>query len=295
MMTGSKYLNSIEAANILGVNVSTIKRWTDSGKLNCIQTAGGHRKFLMKHINEYLRSQPIKSKRATIIPYETSENRRLNHLIQKHDIKELQLHLLNNAIKSHRDTVNLIITGLTLAQYPLYQIFDELITPVLHKIGELWEKGNLTIAEEHVASEIIRDSILQIREMVILPSEDKQKVFCLVLYDDQHDIALKMVQILLEQLGFDVFYSGQSTPADSIEKLISIHKPKRVYLSCTYFDENWTNEQIEAKNSELSKIYDFSKKYDFELFIGGQAFNHLNIDYDVVKQRLFNFEEIYKS
>ncbi|MFC1565623.1 helix-turn-helix domain-containing protein [Candidatus Neomarinimicrobiota bacterium] len=294
-MKGSKYLNSVEAANILGVNVSTIKRWTDSGKLNCIKTAGGHRKFLMKHLNEYLKSQPDKSKKVTVIPYATSEHRQLNHLIQKHNIKELHLHLFNNAIKSHRDTVYLIITGLALAQYPLYKIFDELVTPVLHQIGELWEKGKLTISEEHIASDIIRDSILQIREIAILPTEDKQKVFCFALDDDQHDIALKMIQILLEQRGFDVFYSGQSTPADSIEKLISFHKPTRVYLSCTYFDENWTNEQIEAKNSELSLIYNFSRKYNFELFIGGSAFNQLNVDYDIVKQRLLSFEEIFKS
>jgi len=293
-MRTSKYLNSVEAANILGVNVSTIKRWTDSGRLNCIQTAGGHRKFLMKHINEYLKSNSDDSRKATAIPYDTSEHRQLNHLIQKRDIKELNLHLLNSAIKSQRETVNLIITGLALAQYPVYKIFDELITPVLHKIGEMWEMDRLTIAEEHVASDIVRDSILQIREMTINPNGETRKVFCFALDDDRHDIALKMVQILLEQRGFDVFYSGQSTPADSVEKLISMHKPERVYLSCTYFDPNWTKEQMEAKNAELKVIYGLAKKYNFELLIGGEAFNYLTVETDVVKQRLLSFEEVFK-
>ena len=294
-MSKGKYLNSVEAANILGVNVSTIKRWTDSGQLNCIQTAGGHRKFLMKHLNEYLKSHSDDSRKATAIPYDTSEHRQLNHLIQKRDIKELHLHLLNSAIKSHRETVNLIITGLALAQYPVYKIFDELITPVLHKIGEMWEMNHLTVAEEHMASDIIRDSILQIREMTINPNGETRKVFCFALDDDQHDIALKMVQILLEQRGFNVFYSGQSTPADSIEKLISIHKPERVYLSCTYYDKNWIKEQLESKSSELIVIYGLAKKYNFELFIGGEAFNYLTVDKDVVKQRLFSFEEVFRS
>ena len=49
-----QYFNSEEAAKILGVNVSTIKRWTDEGKLKCIKSAGGHRKFLMEHLASFL-------------------------------------------------------------------------------------------------------------------------------------------------------------------------------------------------------------------------------------------------
>jgi excisionase family DNA binding protein len=294
-MRKGNYLNSIEAANLLGVNVSTIKRWTDSGKLNCIQSVGGHRKFLMKHINEYLKNHSKDRKNITVLPYDSTEHRQLNHLIQHHKIDELKEYLLRYAIESKYNEVTMIIIGLALSQYPIFKMFDELVTPVLHKIGELWERGKLSVAEEHIASDIIRDSLLQIREIAILPNDEKEKVFCFALDDDQHDIALKMIQILLEQRGFDVFFSGQSTPAESIEKLISIHKPSRVYLSSTYFDENWSDEQIEAKNSELLLIYDYSKKYNFDLYIGGQAFDHLFVNYDFVKQRLFSFEEIFKN
>ena len=49
-----EYLNSRDVAEILGVNVSTIKRWTDEGKLTCDKTAGGHRKFHLHHIAHFL-------------------------------------------------------------------------------------------------------------------------------------------------------------------------------------------------------------------------------------------------
>ena len=32
--------NSNQIAVLIGVNVSTIRRWTDTGKLNCIKSAG---------------------------------------------------------------------------------------------------------------------------------------------------------------------------------------------------------------------------------------------------------------
>ena len=49
-----KYLNSKEVANILGINISTLKRWTDNGTIKCKKTPGGHRKFTMQHVREYL-------------------------------------------------------------------------------------------------------------------------------------------------------------------------------------------------------------------------------------------------
>ena len=44
-----------QIAEIIGVNVSTIKRWTDSGKLECQQTIGGHRKFHLNHLRKFLK------------------------------------------------------------------------------------------------------------------------------------------------------------------------------------------------------------------------------------------------
>ena len=51
-----KYLNSKEVANILGINISTLKRWTDNGTIKCKKTPGGHRKFTMQNVREYYKN-----------------------------------------------------------------------------------------------------------------------------------------------------------------------------------------------------------------------------------------------
>jgi len=293
-MPKQNYLNSVEAANLLGVNVSTIKRWTDSGKLNCIQTAGGHRKFLMMHINEYLNTYSDNAKKITVLPYDSSEHRQLNHLIQKHKIDELKENLLKYSIESKYNEVSMIITGLTLGQYPIFKMFDDLITPVLHEIGNQWEAEKITVVEEHIASNIIRDSLITLRETIIKLENTNEKVLCLAFDNDQHDIPIKMVQIILEQRGYNVYFTGQRTPAESIEKLISSNRPSRIYLSCTYYNNDWTFEQLKLKQYELDLLYKLSNKYKFELYIGGQAFNKLKYDENKIKKRLYTFEEVYK-
>ncbi len=52
-----RYLSSKNVAEILGINISTLKRWTDNGTLDCTKTAGGHRKFTMQNIRDFHKNQ----------------------------------------------------------------------------------------------------------------------------------------------------------------------------------------------------------------------------------------------
>ena len=70
-----KYLNSKEVSGILGVNISTLKRWTDSGKLGCEKTAGGHRKFTMQHVRDYYKSNSNSAK-GEALSLETKDHKK---------------------------------------------------------------------------------------------------------------------------------------------------------------------------------------------------------------------------
>lgn len=42
-------------ADLLGVGVSSVKRWTDEGKVTCLRTAGGHRRFEASEVDRFRR------------------------------------------------------------------------------------------------------------------------------------------------------------------------------------------------------------------------------------------------
>ena len=42
---GATWVNLGRACEILGVNESTVRRWADSGEIQCFRTPGGHRRF----------------------------------------------------------------------------------------------------------------------------------------------------------------------------------------------------------------------------------------------------------
>jgi excisionase family DNA binding protein len=49
-------LTASQAARALGVSVSTVRRWSDSGALRGYRTPGGQRRFSREHIDEFVAS-----------------------------------------------------------------------------------------------------------------------------------------------------------------------------------------------------------------------------------------------
>ncbi len=282
-----QYFNSQDAAKILGVNVSTIKRWTDESKLSCIKTAGGHRKFLPEHIDEFIKRNKRSASKVNLFPLDSRGDVDLGYHIVKGNFAYLRRELLEKAVQGRRDLVQQMFNGLYLSQYPLYQIYDLLVTPVLHYLGELWSKGELNAIEEHFASHTIRDALVRLQGILRIPREKQGRVLCLNPSTELHDIALKMIDHILELRGFHVLYSGQLTPTIGLDDILLRLKPDRVYISSTIalpFEEIQT---------EINEIYRLCLDNGIKVYVGGSGFSQINYRHPAVARRLDTFEDIF--
>ncbi|MBT8492762.1 MAG: helix-turn-helix domain-containing protein, partial [Deltaproteobacteria bacterium] len=50
-------LTTRQAAEIVGVGTTSIKRWSDEGKLPAIKTAGGHRRYRRRDVEQLISDQ----------------------------------------------------------------------------------------------------------------------------------------------------------------------------------------------------------------------------------------------
>ena len=46
--------STADIARLLNVDASTVKRWADSGRLQCFRTIGGHRRFSIDQIQSFV-------------------------------------------------------------------------------------------------------------------------------------------------------------------------------------------------------------------------------------------------
>ncbi|RMH68587.1 MAG: helix-turn-helix domain-containing protein [Gemmatimonadetes bacterium] len=285
MKTEVAYFNSREAAQILGVNVSSVKRWTDEGKLECIRTLGGHRKFMVRHLLDFLKKHRRKTSQVNLTPIESEADLELRYHMFRRNYEALIPPIYEHAFECHRDQLQQILNELYLSQCPLAEIYGDILTPVLHKIGHEWEQGRISITEEHIATQTIRDSIIRLRGIIQIPTAKIGKVLSLNLSHELHDIALKMTEHLLETKGFEVFYSGQITPTIHLAHVFERYQPDRLYISSTVAKADTTQQ-------ELDRLFALCEAHHCEVYVGGTGFDALQYDHPAVIRRIYRFQDI---
>ncbi len=119
--------------------------------------------------------------------------------------------------------------GLTTAE-----IDDRLIAPAMWRVGELWEQGELSVAEEHIATEIAtRVVALQREARRVATSRRGRRVLLATLAGERHVVALHMVSNLLHDAGYDIVMVGPDVPADALGASVRLHKADVVCMSST--------------------------------------------------------------
>lgn len=117
---------SAEAAEALGVGVSSIKRWTDEGKLPSVRTPGGHRRYTLEALHAFAEARGI-----------------------AHELPELQ----------QRESEVPVVRGDA-------EFLDVEVGIALRVIGERWAAGELGVDEEHRAVHLLAEAIDALRPEV---------------------------------------------------------------------------------------------------------------------------------
>lgn len=111
-------------------------------------------------------------------------------------------------------------------------LLDEVMTPVLQEIGRLWHAGELSIAEEHLASQRIGTLL---RDLVRLApgALSEQTVVLGSFADDEHELGLLAMALRFSGWGLRPVFLGARTPPGAIRSAVQAMRPSLVALSVT--------------------------------------------------------------
>ncbi len=155
------------------------------------------------------------SKDAYFFPFEISESwqaiqERFLAALLKGDHKTC-IHLSDESVYSKSD---------------LEEFYLQVIKPSMYKIGISWEKGEISVAHEHLATSIISRVMANLYPRFILLDEPKkQKAVVTASPNEFHEIGARMVADLLEKDGWDVDYLGANVPKQDIIDLLMQKRP----------------------------------------------------------------------
>ncbi len=114
------------------------------------------------------------------------------------------------------------------------EIDDEIITPAMRFVGDRWAAGDLTVAQEHLATSIsFRVIALQHERFRVSQRRAGTRVLLAALEGELHVLGLEMAASGLLHAGYDVRMLGADVPTTELGDAIRQHRPAVVGFTTT--------------------------------------------------------------
>jgi methanogenic corrinoid protein MtbC1 len=120
------------------------------------------------------------------------------------------------------------------ARLPRQAIYDDVIAVAMHEIGAKWEAGELTVADEHLATSISYGLLALLGELVRVEDERRSELVVLAAVEgERHAMGLRMAGDVLEGAGFPVLFLGADVPTFALLDLLERRLASVCGLSAT--------------------------------------------------------------
>jgi MerR family transcriptional regulator, light-induced transcriptional regulator len=133
-----------------------------------------------------------------------------------------------------------------LARFTIDAVASLVLLPVMHEIGERWEKGEISVAQEHFATGVLRGRMLSLGRNWGAGAGPLALLACPP--GERHDLGLIAFGLVLRERGWRIAFLGSDTPIETIADAVVKLAPAAVVLAAV------TPEPFDAVAEEISDL-----------------------------------------
>nr|ANY58023.1 MerR transcriptional regulator [uncultured bacterium]ANY58039.1 MerR transcriptional regulator [uncultured bacterium] len=135
---------------------------------------------------------------------------------------------------------------------PMRELVCSLLAPLLVEIGARWERGELTVAHEHAASNLLRNELgTYLRGTSNQPHS--RTLVAATLPGEQHEFGALLASLLAAAHGFRVVYLGTSLPTNDIAHAVRDARAEVLLLSIVNDFDASTRRELKALREALPR------------------------------------------
>jgi DNA-binding transcriptional MerR regulator len=215
-----------ELENLSGVKAHTIRIWEKRYNLfnpdrtdTNIRTYSGDDLKKLLNITSVMKQGMKISKVCSLSDEEIIE---IIEEIEKQDIENAKEILVNDLIVA---SLNCDITlfedtfSKTVKTVGMEETIEGVIYPMLNRIGLLWSVNKLTPAQEHFASQMVRQKLFS--AINSLPNKDNGcRILCYLPEAERHEIGLLYAYYLIKKSGNVCVYLGADVPLNGVQECV---------------------------------------------------------------------------
>ena len=258
-----------QAAELLNVHESSIKRWCTQDQLICHQTPGGHRRIPFRALMDFSKAKNMECDFHVFNGYAESVWKGMLDVEKKKEYSTLVKLGVQWIQGTEFHYMLELLTYLKNQGTPLASQMDEVIAPIMRTIGTSYLQGELSIGHEHRVTYLMRD--LLVRMSIALetsrphdrPSPPPKAVLGCI-RSQAHELGCLMAKLVLESHGWDVVYLGLNVPTEEFAK---IQVEYGASMICVALMPPSTQPEVQHLIELLGQVYNRSVPY--HLVLGG--------------------------
>ena len=116
---------------------------------------------------------------------------------------------------------------------PVADIYAEIITESMHRVGDLWHTSQISVDMEHYCTATTQMAMEQLYPVVFEADPKGRTVLCACPGSELHEMGARAVADIFESDGWDSVYLGAGVPQDAMMHAVEENRPDLIVLSVT--------------------------------------------------------------
>jgi MerR family transcriptional regulator, light-induced transcriptional regulator len=253
------YLSTLQAAEALGVSVSTVKRWVDEGILAAQKTSGGHRKLSRAEILALGRQGNLPRGDLAAATLASPRDR-------KADPDQTAAALLDALLRGQGTEVRSIVRRAYASGMAVETLADRVIAPVMAKVGHDWQTERIDVWQEHRATQLCAAALYELKDELEARAERSRPIAVGgAPQGDPYLLSTLLAQLVLLDAGWEAVNLGPNTPLPSMARALGELRPRLLWLSVSYLEDQG------SFLDQYRNLYRMAEQQGVAVAVGGQA------------------------
>ena len=153
---------------------------------------------------------------------------------------------LRMALDDFDDARSQVALDALLTRFSFETVAREVILPYLRNLGERWERGEVSVAQEHFASFVLRGRLLALARGWDRGAGPRAVLACAP--GEQHELGLILFGLELRAQGWRITFLGADTPVDTLAAAVRTLEPDVTVVTAL------TREHLDQIESALAAV-----------------------------------------
>ncbi len=186
---------------------------------------------------------------------------------EENPLGEMAREYLQRLLHGERQVASALILDAVQGGANVKDIYLNVFQPSQHEIGRLWQMNRITVAQEHYCTAATQLIMSQLYPYIFNTEKSGRRLVASCVGGELHEIGIRMVADFFEMEGWDTYYLGANTPAESIIRSVEERQADVLAISATI------TFHVSKVAELIDKVRASASGGNVKILVGGYPFN----------------------